>query len=598
MNEQNNSPEQNSAPSFESLRILRQRWKDGTFREILDDWRWIFTYSRRYKGAIVFYTLLGILSTTLGLVGAVASKYVIDIITGYQTSKLAVLIVVYVGSTLFGLVLSSLLGRVVLKLGIRIGNDVQRDIFDKIIDADWAALNQYESGDILNRFSNDIGTVGSNAVSWLPTIIVSFYRFTATFFVILHYDWVMAVFSFATAPALLLASRFILRRQREHGKKVRKMASEVMSFELETFYNMDTIKSFGITDQYSVRLRDWQEKFKKVNLDYNLFTIQTNVFLTVMGSLVSMGAFGYCLYQLWTHTISYGTMTLFLQQTSKLSGAFQNVIGIIPNFLNASISAHRIRELVELPKEHHVKASRSLGEKAAEGFTVELRDLDFAYVEDRQVITDSRLIASPGEIVALIGASGEGKTTLIRLILALVRPGRGEALIRAADGTEFELNAETRQFFSYVPQGNTILSGSIEENLRMGKPDADEEEMRNALEQACAWEFVQKLPDGLHTKLGRQGRGLSEGQAQRIAIARAVLRDAPILLLDEATSALDVATERRVLRNIMKSNPRRTCIVTTHRPTVLSLCRRVYRVVDRTVTELDEESSAKMAMEF
>ena len=594
----NENKEQTNSNGSKSLRELRQRWKDGTFREILDDWKWIFTYSRRYKGAIVFYILLGILSTTLGLVGAVASKYVIDIITGYQTSKLAVLIIVYVGSTIFSLVLNSLLGRIVLKLGIRIGNDVQRDIFDKIIDADWAALNRYESGDILNRFSNDIGTVGTNAVSWLPTIIVSLYRFAATFVVILHYDWVMAVFAFATAPALLLASRFILRRQREHGKKVRKMASEVMSFELETFYNMDTIKSFGITDQYSTRLRDWQEKFKKVNLDYNLFQIQTNVFLTVLGSVVSMSAFGYCLYQLWSHTITYGTMTLFLSQTSKLSGAFQNVVGIIPNFLNASISAHRIRELVELPKEVHVEASRGLRSKADGGFTVELRDLDFAYVEDRTVIRDSRLIASPGEIIALIGPSGEGKTTLIRLILALVRPGRGEALIRAADGTEFPLNAETRRLFSYVPQGNTILSGTIADNLRMGKADATEAEMIRALELACAWEFVEQLPNRLETKLGRRGKGLSEGQAQRLAIARAVLRDAPVLLLDEATSALDVATERRVLRNIMQSNPKRTCIVTTHRPTVLSLCQRVYRVLDKQVTELDEEASAKMAMEF
>lgn len=594
----NQTAQPNDARGSESLRTLRQRWKDGTFGEIIDDWKWIFTYSKRYKGAIAFYVFLGILSTTLGLVGAVASKYVIDIITGHQASKLWLLITVTAGSTILSLVLNSVLGRIVLKLGIRIGNDVQRDIFDKIIDGDWAALNRYESGDILNRFSNDVGTVGSNAVSWLPTIIVSLYRFIATFLVILYYDWVMAVFAFATAPALLFASRFILRRQREHGKKVRKMASEVMSFELETFYNMDTIKSFGITDQYSSRLRDWQEKFKKVNLDYNLFTIQTNVFMTLLGSLVSMGAFGYCLYQLWTDAITYGTMTLFLQQTSKLSGAFQNVLGIIPSFLNASISAHRVRELVELPKEVHLEASRSLRDKAEEGFTVELRDLSFAYAEDRQVVEDSRLIASPGEIVALIGASGEGKTTLIRLILALVRPGKGEAVIRAADGAEFPLNAETRALFSYVPQGNTILSGTIAENLRMGKADATESEMIAALETACAWEFVKDLPEGVDTKLGRRGKGLSEGQAQRIAIARAVLRDAPVLLLDEATSALDVGTERRVLKNVMQSNPRRTCIVTTHRPTVLSLCRRVYRVMDKAVTELDEESSARMAMDF
>ena len=596
MNEQ--SKQENTPLGSESLGILRQRWKDGTFREILEDWKWIFTYSKRYKGAIAFYVFLGIFSTTLGLVGAVASKYVIDIITGYQTSRLWLLITVAVSSTIFGLVINSLLSRILLKLGIRIGNDVQRDIFDKIIDADWSALNRYESGDILNRFSNDVGTVGSNAVSWLPSIVVSLYRFVATFLVILHYDWIMAVFAFATAPALLFASRFILRRQREHGKKVRQMASEVMSFEVETFYNMDTIKSFGVAGQYSGKLRDWQEKFKKVNLDYNLFTIQTNVFMTVMGSLVSMGAFGYCLYQLWTHAITYGTMTLFLQQSSKLSGAFQNVVGIVPNFLNASISAHRIRELVELPKEIHVEASRSLQHRAEAGLTVELKDVDFAYVEDRAVIRDSRLVASPGEIIALIGASGEGKTTLIRLVLALIHPDQGEAVIRAADGAEFPLNAETRRLFSYVPQGNTILSGTIAENLRMGKEDATEQEMIRALELACAWEFVEQLPNGLHTKLGRMGKGLSEGQAQRVAIARAVLRDAPILLLDEATSALDVSTERRVLKNIMQSRPNRTCIVTTHRPTVLTLCKRVYRVMDKAVTELDQESSARMAMDM
>lgn len=586
------------AKDSEFLNTMKTRWKDGTFSEILDDWKWIFTYSRKYKGPIVFYILLGVLSTTLGLAGAVTSKYVIDIITGHQASKLWLLITISVSSTLFGLVLNSLLGRILLKLSIRINNDVQRDIFNKIIDANWSSLNQFESGDILNRFSNDVKTVASNAVSWLPTILVTIYRFLATFFVILHYDWIMALFAFATAPFLLLASRVVLRRQREHGKLVRKMASEVMSFELETFYNMDTIKSFGITDQYSGRLRDWQEKYKKVNLDYNLFTIKTNVFLTLTGSAVSMGAFGYCLYQLWTDAITYGTMTLFLQQTSALSNAFQKLVGIIPNFLSASVSAHRVRELVELPKEIHILESRTLHEKAEQGFTVELRNLDFAYVEDRTVLHDSRLVARPGEIVALIGASGEGKTTLIRLILALVYPNRGEAVIRASDGTEFQLNADTRTLFSYVPQGNTILSGTIAENLRMGKADATEAEMIQALEEACAWEFVEKLPNGLNTKLGRRGKGLSEGQAQRIAIARAVLRNAPILLLDEATSALDVGTERRVLRRIMERNPNRTCIVTTHRPTVLNLCKRVYRVIGQSVTELDEEASAQMAMDF
>ena len=160
------------------------------------------------------------------------------------------------------------------------------------------------------------------------------------------------------------------------------------------------------------------------------------------------------------------------------------------------------------------------------------------------------------------------------------------------------MNADTRQLFDYVPQGNTILSGTIAENLRMVREDATDEELIDALKVACAWDFVEKLPDTIHSKVGERGRGLSEGQAQRIAIARAILRDAPVLLLDEATSALDVTTERRVLRSIVQQRPNKTCIVTTHRPSVLGLASRVYRVLDTRITELSEEESSRMAMDF
>ena len=590
--------EQNKSTSFESLDILISRWKDGTFSEIIDDWKWIFSYSARYKGAIAFYTVLGVLSTTLGLVSSVASKYLIDIITGYTTSMLVQLMLLMVGSTVFSLVFSSILSRISTRLSLDISHDIQADIVDEIVDADWLALSQYSNGDILNRFNSDIGTVSSNAISWLPTILIAFYNFIATFLVLLHYDWIMAIIAFLSAPFLLLMSRFVIRKQREYGKKVREMSSKLMSFEVETFYNFDTIKSFGIAPYYSKKMRWWQKQFKDISLEYNLFSIKTNILMSIVSNAVQFLAFGYCLFRLWTHDITYGTMTLFLQQRSNLSSAFNNVISIIPSFLNSSISAHRIRELVELPREVHIPESAELDALAQNGFTVQMQDLSFAYVEGTNVITDSRFVARPGEIVALIGTSGEGKTTMIRLILGLVCPQSGRALIRAADGTEVTMNAETRHLFAYVPQGNTILSGTIAENMRTVKEDATDEEIIEALKIACAWDFVAKMPDTINAKVGERGRGFSEGQAQRIAIARAVLRDAPVLLLDEATSALDVTTERRVLRNIVQQKPNKTCIVTTHRPSVLNLCQRVYRVVDTRVTELSEEESARMAMDF
>lgn len=596
--DEENKENQSSSKSFESLDILIRRWKDGTFGEIIDDWKWIFTYSARYKGVIAFYLILGIISTTLGLVSSVASKYLIDIITGHDTGKLWILITVAVGSTVFSLVFGSILSRINAKISIDISNDIQADIFDQIVDADWLALNNYTNGDILNRFTGDVGTISGNAISWLPSIVLAIYNFVATFCLILYYDWVMAIFAFGTAPLMLIMSRFVIKKQRDYNKKMREMSSEVMTFEVDTFYNFDTIKSFGISKLYSKKLRWWQKKFKDISLKYNMFSIKTNIVMSIMGTIVQFAAFGYCLFRLWTNGITYGTMTLFLQQKSKLSSAFSSVVSIIPGFLNSSVSAHRIREIVQLPREVHIPESSKMDEFIKDGFTVKMENTNFAYKEGTQVITNSDFIARPGEIVALVGPSGEGKTTMIRLILGLVRPQSGDVTLCAASGESVPMNTETRHLFAYVPQGNTILTGTIAENMRMVKEDATDEEIIEALKVACAWDFVEKLPNTINSNVGERGRGLSEGQAQRIAIARAILRDAPILLLDEATSALDVTTERTVLRNIVQQHPNKTCIVTTHRPSVLNLCQRVYRVMQTKVTQLSEEESSRMAMDF
>ena len=591
-------PTEENRAFFHSLHTLRQRWKDGTFSEIIEDWRWIFGYSRRYKLAIFLYTLFGVVSTSLGLVASVAGKYAIDIITGYKTDKLGVMLVIMIGSALIGLTFSNVINRISAKLTIDIKNDIQADIFDQIIDVDWKAISRYSSGELVSRFNSDVSTVSSNAITWLPTIIIALYSFIATFILIWHYNKVMSLLAFASAPVMLLMSKYFIGKQREYARKARETGSKMMGFEVETFYNFDNIKSFGVMHLYGQKLRQWQAKVKQVTLEHNLFTIKTNIFMSLLGMTVQYSAFGYCLYLLWGHQITYGTMTLFLEQRSRLANAFNRVVGIIPSFLTSSVSAHRIRELIDLPREVHIPGSEQLRELGENGFEVHMRDVDFSYEEGRRVISDSDFCAKPGEIIALVGPSGEGKTTMIRLMLGLTHPENGSVYLRAADGTPVEINADTRYLFSYVPLGNAILSGTVAENLRMVKEDATDQELEEALRIACAWDFISKMPDGVNSKVGERGRGFSEGQAQRIAIARAVLRDAPILLLDEATSALDVATERQVLRNIIRQRTNKTCIVTTHRPTVLNMCQRVYRVMDTKVTELSEEESSRMAMDF
>lgn len=574
---------------------MKKKKEDGTLKDVWEDWKWILRYTKRYKGAVLFYTLTGIFSSTFSLVSAVASKYTIDIITGFQFSRLWLLILIMVSSSLISISFNALTNRISTKLSVDINNDIQQEVYDHLTRADWMQLNAFSHGDLLNRFNSDIGTVASNAVNWIPSVIISVYQFVATFCVIWYYSPVMALIAISSAPLLLLCSRTMLRIQRRYLKKVRQASSTLMGFEVESFYNLDTIKSFGLSSQYSHRLKDKLAAFRNLNLDYNRYSILTSAFLSLLSTIVEFAAFGYCLFLLWTRQITYGTMTLFLQQRSSLSSAFNKLVSIIPNILNASVSCARIRELLELGLE----PAQEIVPAFEKGLCVEMKNVNFAYQEGKQVITHSEFEARPGEIVALIGPSGEGKTTMIRLLLGLVHPDGGEITLRdAQDGSAVLADASTRSAFSYVPQGNTIVSGTIAENLRMVREDASDEQIEQALKQACAWDFVSRMDQGIYSPVGEKGKGLSEGQAQRIAIARAILRDAPVLLLDEATSALDVSTERDVLRNIIQNKPEKTIIVTTHRPSVLNLCDRVYRVIDEKVTVLDEEASSKMAMDF
>lgn len=581
----------------ESLGTLVSSWRDGTFSEIWADWKWIWGYTKRYRRAVWFYTVLGVASSTLGLVSAVASKYSIDIITGYDSDHLWFIVTVMVASALVGLLLRSVTSRISTKISLRVNNDIQAQVFDRLLGADWRSLNAFASGDLLSRLSTDVGSVSSSAIRWLPDLIVTAYTFAATLAVILHYDWVMALLALASAPFLLLTSRRLIRGMRTHQQEVRQVGSRLMSYETETLHNLDAIKGFGITGRYGRGFRRRQEEFRRASLDYNLFSIRTEILLSLLGSAVQMAAFGYCLYLLWSGKILYGTMTLFLSQGAKLSSAFNALVRTVPSFLSASVSARRIRDLYALEPEP-VLPDDGLDSLASQGFTVVVEDAGYAYVPHQPVLTHADFRAAPGETVALVGPSGGGKTTMIRLLLGLIRPAEGRAYLQAADGRQVEVNAGLRRYFSYVPQGNTLLSGTIADNLRMVKPDAFDAQLQAALEAACAWDFVSAMDGGLDASVGEHGHGLSEGQAQRIAIARALLRDAPVLLLDEATSALDVATERTILRNLAARYPHKTCIVTTHRPTVISLCRRVYQVSSGCLRLLDSDEAQRLAMDF
>ena len=584
---------------MESFKIIIRKIKDGSINEMRNEFKWMMSYAKNYKKEIVFYIFLGIFSTIMTLVSSIASKELIDVVTGHEVSKAPLMAIIMISMSLFSLFFGSIMSRITIKINIRIQNDIQADIFDKIIGVNWIDLSKYPSGDILNRFGSDVSTVANSAIGWVPDIIVSIFNFIATLCVVMYYDPTMMILTLINAPLMLISSKLMMSKMRKYNIKVKEMNSEVMDFQTETFSNVDSIKSFDLTNLFSRRLRDFQEKYKDVNLEYNLFSIKTNIVLSLMGMVIQNLFFVWAVYRLWTGNITYGEMTLFMTQSSRMSSAFNSLVSIIPSTVNSTISAKRIMELVSLPKEERADDEyESLNNSLSHGFSVKLKDIDFSYIKEKQVIKSSSFEANKNEIVALVGPSGQGKTTLIRIFLGLLRPNSGQAVLCDKNGEEVLLNASTRKYFSYVPQGNTIFSGTIAENLRMVKEDATDKEIVEALEIACAYEFIKDLPDGIYTKVGARGRGFSEGQAQRISIARAILRDAPILLLDEATSALDIFTERQVLDNIIRQKPNKTCIVTTHRPSVLNLCQRVYKVQQSKITQLSEEEFEEFASNF
>jgi len=582
-----------------SIKMIIEKMKDGSIKEMWEEFKWMFSYGQQYKKEIIFYTFLGIFSTIMTLISSIASKELINIITGQQENRALEMAVLMVSMSLFSLLFNQVMSRITLKINIRIQNEIQADIFDKIIQVNWLDLSSFHGGDLLNRFSSDVSTVASSAIGWIPHLIINSFNFIATLCLILYYDPTMMILTLINAPIMLVSSKILMSRMREYNLKVKEMNSEMMSFQTETFSNIDSIKSFGLVDLFSKRLKGFQEKYKVVNLDYNLLSIKTNTTLSLVGMVIQFSYFGWAVYRLWSGVINYGEMTLFLQQSSRMSSAFSSLVGIIPSTISSTISAKRLIEIISLPKEEiNIVRSDYLNIIKDHGFSIELENVYFSYVEKKQVLVAVSMQAHFGEIVALVGPSGEGKTTMIRLFLGLVTPSQGYAYLIDHQNKKYTLDASTRHLFAYVPQGNTIFSGSIADNLRMVKEDASDEEIIQALQSACAYDFVERLDEGINTQIGARGKGLSEGQAQRIAIARAILTDAPILLLDEATSALDVLTERKVLNNIIKNHPQKTCIVTTHRPSVLNMCQRVYRVMDTHLTMLDENESAKMAMDF
>ena len=549
-------------------------------RDMLREYAWLSRYTLHYKAEVAWYIIVGILGTVLSLAGSILSKNIIDAVTKSDTGGIVVALVFYGLMQLSQIVIRAISGRISAVVNLRVRQQITAQVYDKLLISDWEALSAYHSGDLLTRVEGDVGTVSSGVLGWFPELFTRSLQFIGTLGVILYYDPTLALMALLSAPVTLIMSRYVIKMMRHHNKKMRELSSEITVFNEESFQHIQLIKSFNRTDVYSDRHRQLQQRYKDTSLEYNRFTIRKSTIMSLTGTVVALLCFVWSIYRLQQGHITFGIMTLFLQLSGSVSSAFSALAALIPGAITTATAAGRIMTIMDLPREEQGDVAAAEAFMATYGqspLSIQADHVSYHYKGGTDVLTDSQFRADAGEIVAIIGPSGEGKTTLLRLLLGIVTPQSGSIQVCADDGATLPISPSTRKLFAYVPQGNTLFAGTVAENLRLLRPDATDEQLYDALRAACAEDFVRRLPLGLDTPVREQGN-FSEGQLQRLCIARALLSDAPILLMDECTSALDLDTEQQVLNNILRSRPGRTCIVTTHRRSVQEMSNRIYAI--------------------
>ncbi len=551
--------------------------------QVKHELKWLWSRVKKYRRSILAVGVLALLGTVMSLASSVASKYLIDAVTGYGTDKIGGAALMMVTMMLGGLLLQAVSSRVGAHVHVRVRNQMQYKTYGRILRATWEKLDRFRSGDLLSRLNADINTVADGIINFCPSLVATAVKFAGAFCIILYFDPIMALIALAGAPVTMLASRYLLRRLRRHSLVMKELDSEVMSFQEDSLRNLTSIKAFAAVDRYRREMGRVQDHYADAYLSFNSFRIGMSTLLSLVGMTVTAACFGWGVYQLWSGSITYGSMTMFLHLAGVLRSSFSSLVSLAQQCVSMTTSAGRILAVEELPREND-KIAEGLEQESA--VDIVLKQVDFRYHDGDTLLHPFDFCACDGDQVVIMGPSGEGKTTLLRILLGLVEPCSGTAELVGGSGARYAISAGTRSLFAYVPQENSIFTGSIAHNLRIVAPEATESEMEQALKVACAWEFVQQFPEGLHHPLHAGGRGVSEGQAQRLAIARALLRKAPVLLLDEATSGLDVATERRLMENLRRSGMVRTCILVTHRPGSAEFCNRAYEIRNGQISEV------------
>ncbi len=530
---------------------------------------WLWRSSRGLRLQAALNAIIGILSVTLDFAFIYATKWTIDIATNRAEGSLRVAAYVLASIMISKIMLGFARKWVGALLGVRSQNILQKRLFSHLLHSEWNGQEDRHSGDTLNRMEQDVRDLTSCITETVPAMLEVSYRFVGAFIYLFHMDGRLACLIVCIVPCFLILSKVYVRKMRAITRDIRSTESRVQSILQESIQHRAILKTLE-------RVGTMIEKLEQTQSELRRHVRHRAVFSSSSSTLLSIGfGTGYLVTFLWgvnslqEGTITYGMMISFIQLVGQIQGPFRDMTRFIPVLISTLTASERLMELEDKPLEDDSNPITF-----TEGAGVRLKDVSFRYRENGRAILSHFSCDFPkGSTTAILGETGAGKTTLIRLVLALLKPTEGQ--VEMYDGSRTEaVSPRTRCNLVYVPQGNTLFSGTIRDNLLLGNPDATEADMREALKTACAG-FVMDRPDGLDAICGELGAGLSEGQAQRIAIARALLRKGSVLLLDEATSALDMHTEQELLKNLSNREAGQTIICVTHRPAVISYCTQV-----------------------